>query len=201
LTALFSFSALCGGQSLSEIAKKEKERREKNKEKGEEVRVITEEELQQATASTYSTTGVASRTSPASGPRGRSQIDEDDIDDADTSTEIPPDADLRDKIALFEEMVKDYNREVQEIDEEIAKNNARLEQIEQELINIGGSGLPTAPVANRAPLYEGNTVPLRAEQQRLRDRNQELEDQKRQAANELRQKGRRAGIPAGYLRF
>jgi hypothetical protein len=98
-------------------------------------------------------------------------------------------------------MVKAYNKEVQEIDEEIAKNNARLEQIEQELINIGGSGLPTAPVANRAPLYEGNAVPLRAEQQRLRDRNQELENQKRQTANELRQKGRRAGIPAGYLRF
>jgi hypothetical protein len=98
-------------------------------------------------------------------------------------------------------MVKAHRAEVQKIDEEIAKNKARLDEIAQELTSIGGTGLPTAPQADRAPRYEGQALALRSEQQELRQKNQQLEAQKTSQANALREKGRRAGIPAGYLRF
>jgi hypothetical protein len=45
--AICLFAGSIGAQSLSELAKKEKERRKKNQEKGEQALVITETELQQ----------------------------------------------------------------------------------------------------------------------------------------------------------
>lgn len=201
LLAIFLFSAFVGGQSLTEIAKKEKERRKNLEEKGETTKVITESDLQQVSASSPSPATSSTAKTQSQGPE-RIAIDEDELTDADTSTEIPPNAALRDKIALFEQMVKVYQTEVQEIDKEIAKNEARLEAIQQELIIEGGSGLPTAiSNPNRAPTYAGNTVALQKEQQELKDRNQQLQAQKRKSADDLRAKGRRSGIPAGYLRF
>ncbi len=203
LLAIFLFSALVGGQSLTEIAKKEKERRKNLEKKGEATKVITESDLRQVGASSPTSAAASSTAQTESqSTTGRTTIDEDELTDADTSTEIPLDAELRDKIALFEQMVKAYQVEVQEIDKEITKNNARLEEIQQQLIITGGSGLPTATSnPNRAPRYAGDTVALQKEQQELKDKNQELQAQKRKSADELRQKGRRSGIPPGYLRF
>jgi hypothetical protein len=45
LVAIFIFPLFVGGQSLGEVAKKEKKRREANKEKGVEVRVVSEDEI------------------------------------------------------------------------------------------------------------------------------------------------------------
>jgi len=193
LLAIFLFSALVGGQSLTEIAKKEKERRKNLEKKGEAAKVITEFDLQQVNASSPPPTATSSTARTGSQSiTERTTIDEDELTDADASTEIPPNAAIRDKIAL----------EVQEIDKEIAKNEARLEAIQQELIIEGGSGLPTATSnPNRAPSYAGNTVALQKEQQELKDKNQQLQAQKRKSADDLRAKGRRSGIPAGYLRF
>jgi hypothetical protein len=203
LLAIFLFSALVGGQSLTEIAKKEKERRKNIEKKGEAAKVLTEFDLQQVNASSPPPTETSSTARTGSQSiTERTTIDEDELTDADASTEIPPNAAIRDKIALFEQMVKAHQAEVQEIDKEIAKNEARLEAIQQELIIEGGSGLPTATSnPNRAPSYAGNTVALQKEQQELKDKNQQLQAQKRKSADDLRAKGRRSGIPAGYLRF
>lgn len=114
---------------------------------------------------------------------------------------IPSDAPLQEKIALFEQMVKAHRAEIKGIDDQIAKNNARLDEIDQELISVGGTGLPTAPQADRAPRYEGQVLALRSEQQSLRQKNSQLEAQKASKTNALREIGRRAGIPPGYLRF
>ena len=45
LVTFFLFPLFLGGQSLGEVAKKEKKRREANKEKGVEVRVVAEDEI------------------------------------------------------------------------------------------------------------------------------------------------------------
>jgi hypothetical protein len=206
------FAGSIGAQSLSELAKKEKERRKKNQEKGEQALVITEAELQQgkseSTAPVESSDESTSRptstraTSPdrsGSTPPQRSTTDE--SDDEPPPTEIPRSAPLRDKIAIFEQMLTAYRQKVQEIDAEIAKNDTRIQEIQQQLSTIGAGGLPVAPKVDRSTRYPGEATGLQAEQQELRQKNQQLEASKRQLANELREKGRRAGIPSGYLRF
>jgi hypothetical protein len=207
-------TGVASAQSLSEIAKKEKERRKKLKEKGEQVQVITEDELNQVrreptTPSESSPESSSAGTTPPpragsrSAPPSRTTADE--AGGARSApTEIPSNAPLRDKIAIFEQMLAAYRQEVQEIDAEIAKNNTRIEEIQQRLNTIGAGGLPvapTAPQADQSPRYPGEDLGLQAEQQELRRKNQELETTKARKASELRTKGRRAGIPAGYLRF
>lgn len=205
-------------QSLAELAKKEKERRKKVKAEGEETQVITEEELARAKSPTYSTTAAVpstssssaasqSRTRPTRSPStGASQAEmEGESDEApSTPTEIPREGSLQEKLAVFQQMMVAHRNQVNQIDEEIAKNNTRIEEIQQQLITIGAGGLPVAPTApqvDRATRYEGESVALQQEQQQLRQKNQQLEAQKKTLADELREKGRRAGIPAGYLRF
>jgi hypothetical protein len=204
---------MASAQSLAELAKKEKERRKKNK--GEESKVITESDLSRVKSPTFSSTAVPSSGSPRSdssraegiGPEGSSpeesevaEAESEGVDVTAPST-IPSDAPLQDKIALFEQMVKAHRAEIQVIDDQIAKNNARIAEIDQELTSVGGTGLPTAPQADRAPRYEGQVLALRTEQQELRQKNSQLEAQKTSKTNALRERGRRAGIPAGYLRF
>ena len=88
--------------------------------------------------------------------------------------------------------------------EEIAKNNQRIQEIDQKLATIGAGGLPVVPAANQIATntYDpGEAVALQNEQQQLRDKNRQIDALKTSKANELRQIGRRAGIPASYLRF
>jgi hypothetical protein len=197
------------GQSLSEIAKKEKERRKQNEKKAGEVQVITESELQQVRRETptsdVSTEANATSQSPRSPttPSRRSTPAQagDEAVEGGAPTEIPRDADIKEKIAIFEQMLKAHRLEAQRIDNEIAKNNTRIEEIQQELSTIGAGGLPVAPQVDNRVRYEGESRTLQAEQNELQQANLRLEAQKKRSADELRQKGRRAGIPAGYLRF
>jgi hypothetical protein len=212
MLAGFLLAGLVMGQSLSEIAKKEKERRKRNEKKAGEVHVITEDELQEvrrasppseeSTAEASATSRPSPRSPTTPRPPRTPRQGGDEVSEGGAPTEIPRDADLREKIAVFEQMLAAHRAEVKEIDDEIAKNNARIEEIERELSTMGAGGLPVAPAVDqqvRNPAAD--TVRLRAEQNELRQKNQQLEAQKRRSAEELRQKGRRAGIPAGYLRF
>jgi hypothetical protein len=60
---------------------------------------------------------------------------------------------------------------------------------------------PPAPQADFKPRNPGDKFALEAEQRDLREKNQQLEAEKKTKADQLRAKGRRAGIPASYLNF
>ena len=213
-------------QSLTELAEREKERRKKNQESGEQVQVITDRELvsnqgrianPDATAppAEPAENAATSSTPPPPGP-GRGDSDSEDtggddegFEDDDNEddfqeeevTDIPADTSLEDKLRLLESMKTSYQAQVREIDAEIQKNNQRLTEIQDELVSTGGTGLPTAPQVDLNPRNPGNIPGLRSEQQALRDRNQALEAQKQSAREDIIARARRAGIPSSYLNF
>ena len=212
---LLAAPALLLGQSLSELAKEEKERRKKIKDSGTEVEVITDRELvanqgriANPGASAAPAEGVGSAQSSGSteaaetGEARSSFREEDEIDEQTRPvTDIPADASLEQKLSLLERMKASYQRQVEELDAEIQENNQRLAEIQEELVATGGTGLPTAPQADRTPRNPANIPGLRNEQQELRQRNQALEAQKQSAKEDIISRGRRAGIPASYLNF
>jgi hypothetical protein len=212
---LLAIPSLGVGQSLTELARQEKERRKKVKESGTESQVITDRELASnqgrianPTSSTPSAEGTdtappVSSVESAREGGGASTPIRDDLEgvEDETVTDIPADASLEEKLSLLERMKTSYQQQVAAIDAEIEKNNQRLAEIENELVSTGGTGLPTAPQADRAVRNPGNIPALRTEQQELRDRNQALEAQKRTAKDDIIARGRRAGIPASYLNF
>ena len=197
---------------MSEIAKKEKERRKKIGREGQQVRVITEADLRQGT-STSVTPEETSSPSPSSGPvstptsRQRGEVAEEQrtepggAEEFSLDTNIPREAPLEEKIRIFERLKAAYNAHVKNIDAQIAKNNVRLAAIEQELSSIGAGGLPVAVQANREPRHEGEFIGLQNEKTQLQQQNSKLEAEKKTTADALRDKGRRAGIPPGNLRF
>jgi len=215
--ALFVLApALALGQSLAEVAKKEKNRREKNKQEGREAQVISESELGSGSedAQTESTTeegGAA--TSPSYGASSSSSSEQSVPEDESEEEEsvpafIPPDAPLPEKLDMFERMKRQYQRQVQEIDEAIAKNDARLREVEAEIGSasaLGGAGLPVAPQAGTGaatrPMTGQESATLVGEQNRLQEANAQLRTRKEELKTNLQSKGRAAGIPAGYLRF
>ncbi|MEE9264117.1 MAG: hypothetical protein V3V11_06650 [Vicinamibacteria bacterium] len=202
--------ALLVAQSLTELAKEEKERRKKNKERGEQVQVITEKELTENTgtianpdAQTTSTpaTAAAKTREPSSKTSGDSTSEDDTSADDEVPEDVAADATIEVKLRTFEAMKAGYQKQVKKIDEEIQKNNQRVAEIQEELVSTGGTGLPTAPQADMTPRNPANIPALRSEQQQLRDKNQALEAQKKTLKDDLIQKGRRSGIPARYLQF
>jgi hypothetical protein len=217
LLALFVLApTLALGQSLAEVAKKEKNRREKNKQEGREAQVISESELGSGSedAQTESTTeegGAA--TSPSYGASSSSSSEESVPEDESEEEEsvpafIPPDAPLPEKLDMFERMKRQYQRQVQEIDEAIAKNDARLREVEAEIGSasaLGGAGLPVAPQAGTGaatrPMTGQESATLVGEQNRLQEANAQLRTRKEELKTNLQAKGRAAGIPPGYLRF
>lgn len=206
--------ALLFGQSLAEVARKEKERREKNKKEGKEVHVISESDVGTVEGSPNESNGSASTGAPrpdstaGGGYRSGAGIDQDGErgEDEDAPTFIPPDAPLPEKLAIYERMKRAYQRQAREIDEEIGKNEARLREIEAELAvaaSAGGAGLPVAPrteAANRQMTGQESAA-LTGEQSRLQAANEQLRQRKEQLKLALQERGRAAAIPPGYLRF
>jgi hypothetical protein len=208
------------GQSLADVAKKEKERREKNKEAGKEVLVVSESDLE-ATRPAEQTevkgeegsapSASASTSSPSSESATVSENSEnsESSEDAESVPKfIPPDKPLAEKLAMFDQMKRHYQNQVQEIDKQIGENEARLRDIEKQIAAtsaLGGAGLPVAPqtgtgAANR-PMTGQESASLVGEQNRLQTMNQQLQQRKEQLKMDLQAKGRSAGIPPGYLRF
>ena len=209
LSLALAIPALLVAQSLTELAKEEKERRKKNKVQGEQVEVITEKELSENTGTianpdaqaTSAPFDAAAETPTPSTETSDSTSEDDTSADDSVPEDVSADAALEDKLRSFEAMKSGYRKEVQTIDVEIQKNNQRLAVIQEELVSTGGTGLPTAPQADMTPRNPANIPALRNEQQQLRDKNQALEAQKQTLKNELIRKGRRAGIPNRYLQF
>jgi hypothetical protein len=201
------------GQSLAEVAKKEKNRREKNKEEGKEVRTISERDLPSSTEAapeSGSSEGEAppadasAETTSSSAPTEYVEEGSEEV----VPAFIPPDAPLAEKLELYERMKRQYQRQAQEIDEAIAKNDARLKEIEAEIAAtsaLGGAGLPVAPQTGTGAATRQMTgqesASLTAEQTRLQEANEQLRKRKEELKTDVELKGRAAGIPAGYLRF
>jgi hypothetical protein len=220
LLALFVLSpTLVLGQSLADVAKKEKSRREKNKQEGKQVQVISESDLGSGSEETADESGAPEGAAPASPSYGSSgssstSSSEESVPEGETEEDfnvpafIPPDAPLPEKLEMFERMRRQYQREVQEIDEAIAKNDARLRELEAEIgaaSALGGAGLPVAPQTGTGTATQQMTgqesATLVGEQNRLQTANAGLRARKEELKSNLQAKGRAAGIPPGYLRF
>jgi len=220
LLAIFVLSpTLVLGQSLADVAKKEKSRREKNKQEGKQVQVISESDLGSGSEETADESGAQEGAAPASPSYGSSgssstSSSEESVPEGETEEDfnvpafIPPDAPLPEKLEMFERMKRQYEREVQEIDEAIAKNDARLRELEAEIgaaSALGGAGLPVAPQTGTGTATQQMTgqesATLVGEQNRLQNANAGLRARKEELKSNLQAKGRAAGIPPGYLRF
>ncbi len=204
------------GQSLAEVAKKEKNRRQKNKQEGVQAQVISESDLgsgSEETQSESSTEEGAAPSSPSYGSSSSASSEEsvpegESEEDGNVPAFIPPDAPLPEKLDMFERMKRQYQGQVREIDEAIAKNDARLRELESEIAAtsaLGGAGLPVAPqtgtgTANRQMTGQESAT-LVGEQNRLQEANTQLRGRKEELKTNLQAKGRAAGLPAGYLRF
>jgi len=210
------FPALVLGQSLSEVARKEKERREKNKQEGKKALVISEEQLSpkedEASEGDSSEEPAGPSTAERPSPSGREESEyneEDDyVDESDAPTFISADQPMEERLEAFEKMKRAYQRKVRDIDESIAENEERLRQIETQIAAtsaLGGAGLPVAPQTGTGtamkPMTGQESAQLVAEQKRLQTMTQTLRDRKKQLKLDLVAKGRAGGIPAGYLRF
>ena len=211
------------GQSLGELAKKEKERREKNKEEGKEVFVISGDALapESETGSENENTAEATTARPSSGvtltPTGprRSEEEErraieDDLEEDEifVPTQISIDASLEDRLQLFRLMKQGYERQVVEIDKSIAENDESIRQLDGRIAAatwLGGGGLPVPPQtgtgAATTPMTGQDAAHLVGEQDRLKSINETLRKRKEELKTDLQAKGRAAGIPPGHLRF
>jgi hypothetical protein len=216
LLALFVLApTLVMGQSLAEVAKKEKSRREKNKQEGKQAQVISETDLNSVPKESGGEAGSEESAPAATSSYGSSESssresgsEEGSEEDRNLPAFIPPDAPLPEKLDLFERMKRQYEREVKEIDEAIAKNDTRLKELESEIAAasaLGGAGLPVAPQtgtgAATRPMTGQESASLVGEQNRLKEANAQLRARKEELKTNLVAKGHAAGIPAGYLRF
>jgi hypothetical protein len=219
LLALFVLApTLALGQSLAEVAKKEKTRREKNKQEGKQVQVLSESDLpEDSEASSAEASAVESTTVPSLppaplGPRETtpSVSSDENVSEEDSAVPafIPPDRPLPEKLEMFERMKRQYERQAKEIDEALAKNDARLQELEAEIgatSALRGAGLPVAPqtgtgAANRQMTGQESAA-LVGEQNQLQAANAQLRARKEELKANLIAKGRAANIPPGYLRF
>ncbi len=215
LVLLVLLPGLALSQSLSEIAKREKERREKNKQEGKEALVISEDQLSSERAQAGGSGQVeveGGSTASAAPPRPRSDGGEEYADESefeeDVPKSIPPNIPLEQKLEMFQRMRRHFDEQVREIDNAIAENNERLRQLQAKIgatSALGGAGLPVAPQtgtgAERTQMTGQESQQLVAEQKKLQTMNGQMERRKDQLKLDLQTKGRVAGIPPGYLRF
>lgn len=202
------------GQSLAEVAKKEKSRREQNKREGKQAQVISEKELGSGSGEPEAETSAEEVSTRETTPSYGSSSSSEDVsegeseEDANVPAFIPPDAPLPERLDMFERMKRQYERQAREIDEAIAKNDARLRELEAEIgaaSALGGAGLPVAPQtgtgAATRPMTGQESATLIGEQNRLQEANAQLRARKEELKVNVQAKGRAAGIPPGYLRF
>lgn len=209
LAILLTLPAAGFSQSLGEVAKKERERREKNKQEGKKVLTFTETEIFGEEAEGEQ--GEGSETAQASAA-GRSPGAADsnytvsEVEAEQAPKSIPADLPLEVKIRMFEQMKAHYQSQVRELDAQIAKNEEKIAELDDQIrkaSSSGGAGLPVAPTAQSSDqLYTGQeSETLVAEQNKLKALNERLEARKGQLKANVIAQGRIANLPAGYLRF
>jgi len=200
-------------QSLGELAKKERERRDKNKEQGKSAIEISENDLYpegrpapETEGAESASTGESAR-APAASTAEYTEEELRDGEEDNVPTFISPDAPLEERLETFQRMRRHYENQVREIDEKIAENEKKLRELQAEMgatSAAGGAGLPVPQTGAEAPnrqMTGQESQTLIAEQDRLQEMNQQLAAQKEKLKFDLQQKGHAAGIPAGYLRF
>jgi len=200
-------------QSLSDVARKEKERREKNKQEGKEALVISEDQLSPAAGGSGQVQVEGGSTRSAGPPKpgsdeGEDLDEESEYMEEDVPQSIPPDLPLEQRLEMFQRMKRHYDQQVREIDKAIAENNERLRQLAAKIgatSALGGAGLPVAPQTGtgtaNTQMTGQESQQLLAEQKKLQAMNAQMESRKDQLKLDLQTKGRVGGIPPGYLRF
>jgi hypothetical protein len=215
LVLVLAFPAILFGQSLADVAKKEKERRESNKKAGKEATVLSEEDIARvrpagSTGDVVSEEGSGGESgaseSYASGSEDYTEASESEESGEDVPTSIPPDLPLNERLDLFNRMRNHYLAQAKEIDGQIRENEAKIRKAQSDLASTsaaGGGGLPVAPGAAPVPgqMTGQESAALADELNRLQAINQQLQTQKEQLKTDLQAKARVAGIPPGYLRF
>ena len=214
LVLVLAVPAIGLGQSLAEVAKKEKQRREENKKEGKEAKVLSEEDVERLrplettvtsdSGEAGSESGAASSGSSSEEYSSAEYSEEEGGEDVPTS--IPPDRPLEERIDIFERMKRHYLAQAAEIDQQVRENETKLRKAQADLASAstaGGAGLPVAPGAAPVPgqLTGQESAALAEEVNKLQAINKQLQTQKDQLKLDLQAKGRVAGIPAGYLRF
>lgn len=218
LLVLLLLPSMALAQSLGELARKERERREKNKEQGKTAIEISEDDLypegrpepEAAEAGDTGNEGAAAAAAERRPEASTSEYTDEELEtleDGDVPTFISPDAPLEQRIETFERMRRQFERQAREIDAQISKNEERIAEIRREIATTsaaGGAGLPvpqTGTEAVNGQMTGQESQTLVAEQNRLEAMNEQLAAQKEKLRYDLQQKGRAAGIPPGYLRF
>lgn len=217
LVFILSLPTIGLAQSLGEVAKKERERREKNKEEGKKALTFTETEIfGEEEEQTEGVEGVEGdvgsdvpRTSTADEfdyTMSESESDSESGSGEDAPKSIPPDIPMDARLEMFQRMKDNYERQVRELDGQIAENNKKIAALDEQIrtaSSSGGAGLPVAPTSQGSDqLYTGQeSETLLAEQNKLKTLNERLEARKGQLKSNLIAQGRIANIPAGYLRF
>lgn len=186
-------------QSLGEVAKKEKKRREEIRQSGKTGRVLTETDLARGEDEAEAVS--ESEESPQTAASGSGQFTTET--DVTLDSSIPPDAPLAERNRIFDRLKQLYDEEVENIDITIRTNELRLTEIERELAALGAGGLPVATTATQAttPTSGLEFQPLMEERKELTEQNQELAGRKDQLRSSLLEKARRGGIAPGRLRF
>ena len=195
-------------QSLSEVAKKEKERREKNKSHGTQAQIITEDNLVEGRAlEDIVVVAEDKETRTGKTPRSSTDFNEEDLENVTISSTISAHLPLQERLELFNTLKNAYKKAIEEIDEKLAKITQQLAKIEHEAASIAGSGAAGTPVApnpnqaNQTQMTGQEELALATEKQDLQRKKHELESQKSSLKSQIVEKGRRANIPASYLRF
>ena len=201
LAVLVGVGPSIAAQSLGEVAKKEKKRREELRKSGKTGRVLSEADLIRGEDEAEVSAESDQTQAPSATTGGESQaLMETDIT---LDSSIPPDAPLADRNRIFDRMKQLYEQEVENIDITIRTNEQRLTEIERELSALGAGGLPVATTATQAttPTSGLDFQPLMDERKTLTEQNEDLTRRKDELKRTLLAKGRRGGIAAGKLRF
>lgn len=207
---------LAFGQSLGELAKKEKERRAQNKQNGKTAITISQVELSKNATEDLNTKEPLDSETPSLPHYIDATEEENGLNEGaegtfhDVPDNIPMDAPLETRIQLFQIMKKNYEDTIETIDKAIRTNSERILQIEDKIRQVSASGAysgaPVSPQMMSGDLAQTQlsgqeSRTLDVEKKRLQAINKSMNLRKEQLKLNLQTKGRVANIPASYLRF
>ena len=216
MAIIFLLPWLAFGQSLGELAKKEKERRAQNKQNGKTAITISQVELSKNATADLNTKEPLDPETPSLQNYIDATKEENDLNEGaesalhDVPDNIPMDAPLQTRIQLFQVMKKNYEDTIETIDKAVSKNTERILQIEDKIRQVSASGAysgaPVSPQMMTGDLAQTQlsgqeSRTLKIEKERLQAINKSMNLRKEQLKLNLQTKGRVANIPASYLRF
>ena len=215
MAIIFLLPWLAFGQSLGELAKKEKERRAQNKQNGKTAITLSQVEISKNTTEDLNTKEPLDSETPSLHYIDATE-EENDLNEGaentlhDVPDNIPMDAPLETRIQLFQVMKKNYEDTIETIDKAIRLNSQRILQIEDKIRQFSASGAysgaPVSPQMMSGDLAQTQlsgqeSRSLDVEKKRLQAINKSMNLRKEQLKLNLQTKGRVANIPASYLRF